>query len=62
MTTEQINKLKKKIERQNKRTQDLMANYIRPMKGTTRVTFSRKPLWDYIDSTKVYYSHVKLQA
>ena len=62
MTTEQINKLKKKIERQNKRTQDLMANYIRPMKGTTRVTFSRKPLWDYMDTTKVYYSHVKLQA
>ena len=62
MTTEQINKLKKKIERQNKRTQDLMANYIRPMKGTTRVTFSRKPLWDYIDTTKVYYSYTKLQA
>ena len=62
MTTEQINKLKKKIERQNKRTERLMANYIRPMKSTTRVTFSRKPLWDYIDTTKVYYSHVKLQA
>ena len=62
MTTEQINKLKKKIERQNKRTQDLMANYIRPIKGTTRVTFSRKPLWDYIDTTKVYYSYTKLQA
>ena len=62
MTQEQINKLKKKIERQNKRTQDLMANYIRPIKSTTRVTFSRKPLWDYINTTKVYYSHVKLQA
>ena len=62
MNQEQINKLKKKIERQNKRTQDLMANYIRPVKGTTRVTFSRRPLYDYIDTTKVYYSHVKLQA
>ena len=62
MTTEQINKLKKKIARQNKRTQDLMANYIRPVKGVTRVTFSRKAQWDYIDTTKVYYSHVKLQA
>ena len=62
MTTEQINKLKKKIARQNKRTQDLMANYIRPVKGVTRVTFSRKAHWDHIDTTKVYYSHVKLQA
>ena len=62
MAIEQINKLKKKIERQNKRTQDLMANYIRPCKGVTRVTFSRRPLYDYIDTTKVYYSHVKLQA
>ena len=62
MTTEQVNKLKKKIARQNKRTQDLMANYIRPVKGVTRVTFSRRPLYDYIDTTKVYYSHVKLQA
>jgi len=62
MTTETYNKLKKKIERQNKRTQDLMANYIRPCKGVTRVTFSRRPLYDYIDTTKVYYSHVKLQA
>jgi len=62
MTTERYNQIKKKIERQNKRTQDLMANYIRPVKSTTKVTFSRKPLWDYIDTTKVYYSHVKLQA
>ena len=62
MTTEAYNKIKKKIARQNKRTQDLMANYIRPVKGVTRVTFSRKAHWDHIDTTKVYYSHVKLQA
>ena len=62
MTTERYNQIKKKIERQNKRTERLMANYIRPCKRVTRVTFSRKPLWDYIDTTKVYYSHVKLQG
>jgi len=62
MTQEQINKLKKRIARQNKRTQDLMANYVRPVKSTTRITFSRKPLWDYIDTTKVYYSYTRLQA
>jgi hypothetical protein len=62
MTTETYNKIQKKIARQNKRTQDLIANYIRPVKRVTRVTFSRKAQWDYIDTTKVYYSHVKLQA
>ena len=62
MTTEQVNKIKKKIARQNKRTQDLMANYIRPVKRVTRVTFARKALWDNIDTTKVYYSYTRLQA
>ena len=62
MTTERYNQIKKKIARQNKHTQDLMAFYVRPVKRTTKVTFSRKPLWDHIDTTKVYYSHVKLQA
>ena len=62
MTTEQVNKIKKKIARQNKRTQDLMANYIRPVKIVTRVTFARKALWDNIDTTKVYYSYTRLQA
>ena len=62
MTTEQVNKIKKKIARQNKRTQDLMANYIRPVKKVTRVTFARKALWDNIDTTKVYYSYTRLQA
>ena len=62
MTTEQVHKIKKKIARQNKRTQSLMANYIRPVKGVTRVTFSRKAQWDHIDTTKVYYSYTKLQA
>jgi len=62
MTTEQVNKIKKKIARQNKRTQDLMANYIRTTKRVTRVTFSRKAQWDHIDTTKVYYSYTKLQA
>jgi len=62
MTTEAYNKIKKKIARQNKRTQDLMANYIRPVKRVTRVTFARKALWDNIDTTKVYYSHTRLQA
>ena len=60
MTQEAYNKLKKKIARQNKRTQDLMANYIRPVKGTTRLTFSRNAHWHHIDTTKVYYSHTKL--
>ena len=62
MTTEQVNKIKKKIARQNKRTQDLMTNYIRPVKRVTRVTFARKALWDNIDTTKVYYSYTRLQA
>ena len=62
MTTEAYNKTKKKIARQNKRTQDLMANYIRPFKKVTRVTFARKALWDNIDTTKVYYSYTRLQA
>jgi hypothetical protein len=62
MTTETYNKIQKKIARQNQRTQDLMANYIRPVKGVTRVTFSRNAHWNQIDTTKVYYSHVKLQA
>ena len=62
MTTEAYNKIKKKIARQNKRTQDLMANYIRPVKKVTRVTFARKALCDNIDTTKVYYSYTRLQA
>ena len=62
MTTEAYNKTKKKIARQNKHTQDLMANYIRPVKRVTRVTFARKALWDNIDTTKVYYSYTRLQA
>ena len=62
MTTEQVNKLKKKIARQNQRTQSLMANYIRPVKGVTRVSFSRNAHWNQIDTTKVYYSYTKLQA
>ena len=39
-----------------------MANYIRPVKKVTRVTFARKALWDNIDTTKVYYSYTRLQA
>ena len=62
MTTEQVNKIKKRIARQNKRTQDLMANYVRTTKRVTRVTFSRKAQWDHIDTTKVYYSYTRLQA
>ena len=62
MTQEAYNKIKKKIARQNKRTQDLMANYVRTTKRVTRVTFSRKAQWDHIDTTKVYYSCTKLQA
>ena len=62
MTQEAYNKLKKKIARQNKRTQDLMANYIRPIKRTTRVTFARNAHWHHIDTTKVYYSYTKLQC
>jgi len=62
MTQEAYNKLKKKIARQNKRTQDLMANYIRPIKRTTRVTFARNARWHQIDTTKVYYSYTKLQC
>ena len=62
MTTEQVNKIKKKIARQNQRTQDLMANYVRTTKRVTRITFSRKAHWDHIDTTKVYYSYTKLQA
>ena len=62
MTTEAYNKIKKKIARHNKHTQDLMANYIRPVKRVTRVTFARKALWDNIDTTKVYYSYTRLQA
>ena len=61
MTTEAYNKIKKKIARQNQRTQSLMANYIRPVKSTTRVTVARKALWDNIDTTKVYYSYTRLQ-
>ena len=62
MTTEAYNKIKKKIARQNKHTQYLMANYIRPVKRVTRVTFARKALWDNIDTTKEYYSYTRLQA
>jgi hypothetical protein len=39
-----------------------MANYIRPVKRVTRVTFARKALWDNIDTTKEYYSYTRLQA
>lgn len=62
MTTETYNKIQKRITRQNQRTQDLMSNYVRPTKRVTRVTFSRKALWDNIDTTKVYYSYTRLQA
>ena len=62
MTTERYNQIKKKIARQNKHTQDLMAFYVRPVKRTTKVTFSRKAHWDHIDTTKVYYSYTRLQA
>ena len=62
MTTEKYNKIQKKITRQNQRTQDLMSNYVRPTKRVTRITFSRKALWDNIDTTKVYYSYTRLQA
>ena len=62
MTIEKYNKIQKRITRQNQRTQDLMSNYVRPIKRVTRVTFSRKALWDHIDTTKVYYSYTKLQA
>jgi len=62
MTIEKYNKIQKRITRQNQRTQDLMSNYVRPIKRVTRVTFSRKALWDNIDTTKVYYSYTKLQA
>lgn len=62
MTTEAYNKIKKKIARQNQHTQDLMANYVRPIKKVTRITFSRKAQWDHIDTTKVYYSYTKLEC
>jgi len=62
MTQEAYNKIKKKIARQNQRTQDLMANYVRTTKRVTRITFSRKAQWDHIDTTKVYYSYTRLQA
>ena len=62
MTQEAYNKIKKKIARQNQRTQSLMANYVRTTKRVTRITFSRKAQWDHIDTTKVYYSYTRLQA
>ena len=61
MTTERYNQIQKKIARQNQRTQDLMAFYVRPTKRVTRITFSRNAHWNHIDTTKVYYSHTRLQ-
>ena len=61
MTTERYNQIQKKIARQNQRTQDLMAFYVRPTKRVTRLTFSRNAHWIGLDHTKTYYSHTKLQ-
>lgn len=55
-------KLQSKLARQAKQTERLMGNYSVGQKRSTRVTFSRNAHWSHIDTTKVYYSHTKLQA
>lgn len=55
-------KLKRKLARQAKQTERLMGGYQLTQKKATRVTFARQALWHHIDTTKVYYSHTKLQA
>ena len=55
-------KLQKKLDRQAKQTEKQMTFYGLGSKGVTRVTFARNAHWHHIDTTKVYYSHTKLQA
>lgn len=55
-------KLQAKLARQAKQTERLMGNYALGQKRSTRVTFARNAHWNHIDTTKVYYSHTKLQA
>lgn len=55
-------KLQAKLARQAKQTERLMSNYTLGQKRSTRVTFARNAHWHHIDTTKVYYSHTKLQA
>jgi len=55
-------KLKRKLARQAKQTERLLTGYKLGQKRATRVTFSRNAHWHHIDTTKVYYTHTKLQA
>ena len=54
-------KLKAKLARQAKQTERLLTGYKLGQKKGTRVTFSRNAHWNHIDTTKVYYTHTKLQ-
>lgn len=54
-------KLQAKLARQAKQTERLMTGYKLGQKKGTRVTFSRNAHWNHIDTTKVYYTHTKLQ-
>ena len=56
------NELRLKIEKQNTRTERDFSFYGLGMKRVTRVTFSRGPRWNNINSIKIYYAHTKLQA
>ena len=55
-------KLQAKLARQAKQQEKLLTGYKLGQKRATRVTFSRNAQWQYIDTTKVYYTHTKLQA
>lgn len=55
------NELKLKIAKQNAKTNRDFSFYGLGMKRVTRVTFSRGPRWNNINSTKIYYAHTQLQ-
>ena len=55
-------KLEKKLARQAKQTERQMSMYRLGSKGPTRITFARNAHWNYINTTKVYYAHTRLQA
>ena len=63
MTTEQYNKVLKKIAIQNKKQNDLFHNYeIGKAKKATRLTFARNAKWLNLNHSKEFYSHTKYVA
>lgn len=55
-------KLQAKLERQAKKLEKQMSFYGISMKGTSKISFARNAHWNYINTTKVYYAHTRLQS